>query len=195
MTFGWGTPFSFAYAALKQRSRGLGVSALGYTGATATALALASSGALVPNVLAMLLMLTIWVAGTAHAFVVRPTVFPKKPQRDRANEHAIKIAKHRRVLRDEARTLAAEDPSLAVELRVGRPDLPRTYNDGGLIDVNHVPPHTLGLLPGMTDELIERIVRVRQEQGTFFSVEELGVDADLPPNLVQSISEYTIFLP
>jgi hypothetical protein len=195
MTFGWGTPFSFAYAAIKRGSPGLGVMAMGYGAGSAASMLMISTGALSLNVLAMLLMLTLWVGGTAHAFAVRPTVYPRKPPRDQANEHAISVAKYRRVLREQARALAADDPSLAIELRIGRPDLPRAYNDGGLIDVNHAPPGTLALLPGMTEEIVERIVRVRGEQGTFFSVEELGVDADLSPNLVQSISEYTIFLP
>jgi hypothetical protein len=37
---------------------------------------------------------------------------------------------------------------MAWELRIGRPDLPRVYDDGGLIDVNHVPPQVLATLPG-----------------------------------------------
>ena len=30
-------------------------------------------------------------------------------------------------------------PALAGELRIGRPDLPREYDDGSLVDVNRVP--------------------------------------------------------
>lgn len=194
ITFGFGTPFTFAYAAVRKRSATFGVTAAGYAGASAGALMLAGTDSVTLQFVAMLLMLTLWISGTVHAFVVRPSVFPKTEPRDRANEHAIQVAKHRRRLREDARALAAEDPALAVELRIGRPDLPRAYNDGGLIDVNHAPPQVLGLLPGLTDEMIGRIVRVRDEQGTFFSVEELGIDANLPPYVVQQISEYTIFL-
>jgi DNA uptake protein ComE-like DNA-binding protein len=152
-----------------------------------------SSGAGVA--LGILLFLVLWVTSSIHAFVVRPAVFPRRTPRDRLNQHAVEVAKYRRMLRDEARRLLAEDPALAHELRIGRPDLPRAYDDGGLIDVNHAPAPTLGLLPGMTDELVQKVVRVREETGTFVSVEELAVDADLPPDLIHRMAEYTIFLP
>ena len=42
-------------------------------------------------------------------------------------------------LRREARRLQQDNPVLAQELKIGRPDLPRGYDDGGLVDVNHVP--------------------------------------------------------
>jgi DNA uptake protein ComE-like DNA-binding protein len=122
-------------------------------------------------------------------------VFPRTAPHSRRNEHAVKLAQYRRTLREEARTLAADDPALAHELRIGRPDLPRGYDDGGLIDVNHAPPQTLALLPGLTEELIERIVRHRDEHGGFISAEELAVDVDLPPSLVPQLAEYAVFLP
>jgi DNA uptake protein ComE-like DNA-binding protein len=130
-----------------------------------------------------------------HAFAARPSVFPRPAPHSQRNEHAIKLAKYRRILREEARTLATEDPALAHELRIGRPDLPRGYDDGGLIDVNHAPPATLALLPGLDDALIERIVAHREEHGAFFSAEELSVDVDLPPALLPQLAEYAIFLP
>lgn len=194
LTFGFGTPFSFLYAAAKRHSWSLGVTGAGYGGASITIFALFLSGEAPLVALGMLLMTTLWIMGTVHTFAVRPSVFPRKTPRERLNQHAIKIAKYRRMLREEARALAAEDPALATDLRLGRPDLPRTYDDGGLVDVNHVPAPTLALLPGMTDELVERITRVRRERGGFVSVEELAIDADLPPDLVQHIAEYTIFL-
>jgi hypothetical protein len=44
-----------------------------------------------------------------------------------------------RARRNDARELAAADPLMARELRIGRPDLPRTYDDGGLVDLNSAP--------------------------------------------------------
>jgi hypothetical protein len=33
----------------------------------------------------------------------------------------------------------APGPVLARELRIGRPDVPRQFDDGGLVDLNHAP--------------------------------------------------------
>jgi hypothetical protein len=46
----------------------------------------------------------------------------------------------------------------ARELRIGRPDLPREYDHGGLVDVDHVPGEILtsrlGLAPGETAAIV-----------------------------------------
>jgi DNA uptake protein ComE-like DNA-binding protein len=196
LTLGFGAPFSFVYAANRTRSWKLAMAGTGYGVVylgDVFALVASSSGGVIA--LGIVLFLVLWVTSSIHAFVVRPTVFPRRTQRDRLNEHAVEVAQYRRMLRDEARRLLAEDSALAHELRIGRPDLPRAYDDGGLIDVNHAPAPTLGLLPGMTDELVRKVVRVREQTGTFVSVEELAVDADLPPDLIHRMAEYTIFLP
>ncbi|WP_242902902.1 ComEA family DNA-binding protein [Actinomadura terrae] len=195
LTFGLGTPFSFLYAAIRRGSKNLGVTAAGYGIALAGCLALTSSDGVIPAAFGTMLTMTLWVAGTAHAFAVRSSVFPPEIPRNRINQHAIEVAKYRRTLREEARTLAAEDPALAHELRIGRPDAPRTYDDGGLVDVNHVPSDIIAALPGMDAELAERVVRVRETQGPFVSAEEMAVDADLPPDILTQLSEYSIFLP
>lgn len=195
LTFGMGSPFSFLYAALRRQSLNLGTTAVGYGVGTVAWMAMVTSGEAVLGALGMILFLMLWVTGTVHAFAVRPTVFPREAPQNLRNEHAIKLAKYRRTLREEARALAAEDPALAHELRIGRPDLPRGYDDGGLIDVNHAPPATLALLPGLDEEVIERLVAYRAEHGGFISAEELAVDIDLPPALLPQISEYAVFLP
>lgn len=194
MTFSFGTPFSFFYASVKRRSWPLGGAALAYGGATGLVATLLFTGHPVLVSLGALLMGVLWITGTVHSFTIRSSVFPSVTPRNRLNEHAINLARHRRALREQARALIAEDPALAAELRIGRPDLPRAFDDGGLIDVNHAPAPTIALLPGVTDEMVERIVSVRQNQGGFVSVEELAVHADLPPDLAQGIAEYVIFL-
>lgn len=194
LTYGFGTPFAFGYAAVKHRSTKMAVTSAGYGVALAGVLMLLQGG-MSAALLGGLLLTLLWLGGTAHAFVVRPSVFPRKPPLDRLNQHAIEVARHRRRLRADARALAAADPGLAHELRIGRPDLPRTYDDGGLVDVNHAPPPVLAGLPGLTPELVERLVRVRDEQGGFISVEELALDARLPPEIVQRLAEYALFLP
>lgn len=195
MTFGFGTPFSFMFAALRRRSWSLGQAAAGYGAGVAGVLVLLGVGEPAMSALGVMLMLLLCLSGTVHSLAIRPSVYPRSGPRDRLNRYAVDIAKYRRGLRDEARALVAEDPALAHELRIGRPDLPRTYDDGGLVDVNHVPAATLALLPGLTQELVERIVRVRERQGGFVSCEEMAVDTDLPPDLVPRLLDFTIFVP
>src|SRR6266700_4115871 len=51
----------------------------------------------------------------------------------------LRLAFARSRRRSQARQIARANRVLARELRIGRPDLPREYDDGGLVDVNHVP--------------------------------------------------------
>lgn len=194
VTLGYGTPFSFLYAAIRRGSWGLGATAAGYGFGTAAVVTMLQAANPFLAVFGTFLAVLLWIAGTGHAFAVRSSVFPREVPRNRRNQYAIEVAKYRRTLREEARTLAAEDPALARELRIGRPDVPRTYDDGGLVDVNNAPPEILAALPGMTPEMVERVVRRRDEQGGFMSAEEMAVDADIPPDAFPQMAEYTIFL-
>jgi hypothetical protein len=116
------------------------------------------------------------------------------PPPGNVNAQAVAAANLRRDLRRKARGQAAADIVLARELRIGRPDLPRQYDDGGLIDVNHVPAQVLTLFSGVTPELAEHIAQVRDHVGGFSSAEELAATADLHPDLLPEIAEYAIFL-
>lgn len=118
-----------------------------------------------------------------------------RPWSGNANAQAVAAATMRRDLRKAAREQAAQDLVLARELRIGRPDLPREYDDGGLIDVNHVPPHVLTALSGVTPAIAERIAATRDHAGAFSSAEELVTTVDLHPDLLPEIKEYGIFLP
>jgi DNA uptake protein ComE-like DNA-binding protein len=59
--------------------------------------------------------------------------------------------------------------------------------------VNSAPPAVLASLPGMTPELVNRIVEVRDKVSGFSSAEELSALAQLPPNLTDPLNEYAIF--
>jgi hypothetical protein len=119
---------------------------------------------------------------------------PPPVQRFNGNAQAIAMANMRRQLRRQARE-HARDVVLARDLRIGRPDLPRHYDDGGLIDVNHVPAPVLTAITGITPEMAEHIVQVRSQVVGFSSAEELAAVAALPPHLTPEIREYGIFLP
>ena len=195
ITAGIGAPASFLYAALQRRSVVLGGAAglygAGVIGGCVEIIGGTGRGALI----GLLLFILTWTLSTVHALAARPRLYPPTNTRDQMNQHAVEMARQRRALRDAARQVVADDPVLARELRIGRPDLlPRAFDDGGLIDVNHVPPEVLSRLPGLTYEMVDRIMRFRTESGGFISAEELVVDCDLPPSIVTEISEYALFV-
>jgi len=189
VTFGIATPVAFVWAAQRVRSRHLVVAAVVYT-------VLVLLGFVLPDEdLAAVFTTVSCLAGTAHALVVRSTVFgAHPPAQDTAMEAAINAAKDRRELRRRAVKIATEDPAMARELAIGRQDLRRTFDDGGLVDVNSVPAEVLMGLSGMTAEMAERVVQVREIRGPYASVDELSVYAELPPGLAERLAEYLLFL-
>jgi hypothetical protein len=194
LSVGFGAPASFLYAAIRRRSVALGGAAVGYGAAVTFEFAgLVAGGGLAA--LGLLAMVLTWTISTAHAMAARPRLYPPDNTRDRMNQRVVEMARHRRSLRESARKIVTEDPGLARELRIGRPDLlPRPFDDGGLIDVNHVPPEVLGRLPGLTYAMVDRIMRLRTGNGGFVSAEEMAVHADLPPSIVTEIGEYALFV-
>jgi hypothetical protein len=196
LTAGIGAPASFLYAAVRRRSPALGVAAAGYGAGVVAASAELSAGSGGAALLGLLLFILTWTASTVHALAARPRLYPPTGARDQLNEQVVAMARHRRSLREAARKVVADDPVLARELRIGRPDLmPRQFDDGGLVDVNHVSAAALTMLSGVTPEIAEHIVTLREEVGGFSSAEELAATADLHPDLVPEIKEYGIFLP
>lgn len=195
VTAGIGAPGSFLYAAMRRRSVLLGGSAAAYGAGVVGGCAEIISGSGSGAVIGLLLFILTWTLSTAHALAARPRLYPPTNPRDQMNQRVVEMARHRRSLREAAREVVADDPGLARELRIGRPDLlPRSFDDGGLIDVNHVPPEVLSRLPGLTYEMVDRIMRFRTESGGFVSAEELVLHCDLPPSIVTEISEYALFI-
>jgi hypothetical protein len=97
--------------------------------------------------------------------------------------------------RDKARELLARDPELAVELKVGRPDLPRAFDDGGLVDINRVPASWLAELPGLDERLARRITEVREEVGGFSSAADVEFTLTLAPGRLNEAESRLIFRP
>jgi len=94
-------------------------------------------------------------------------------------EPVISRALAARARRNTARELAAADPLLARELRIGRPDLTRDYDDGGLVDLNSAPAATIAQWCEIPLPAAEEIVRARQDAG-FATVDELLVMVTVP---------------
>lgn len=95
--------------------------------------------------------------------------------------------------RAEARRIVQSDPVLARDLHIGRPDLPRTYDDGGVVDANHVPADILARMLGWTVAEAETIVEARRHTGGFGSLAELTSYAAIDPHRVDTVADLLVF--
>jgi hypothetical protein len=121
---------------------------------------------------------------------VRP---PSQPPQPWAADPAVAAALALRTKREEARTLVARDPALARDLRIGRPDLPRQYDDGGLVDINAAPTSVIAQCCGLDNHAAEQLERARQQHPVpFQSVDELLVFAELDVSAWDLIRERAV---
>ncbi|MFG1677215.1 BTAD domain-containing putative transcriptional regulator [Micromonospora sp. NPDC049282] len=132
------------------------------------------------------------VVGALHILLLNPHVRRALSRVLRPGEVDRLAARSRR---EEARQLLLHHPGARWELRIGRPDLSRAYDDGGLIDVNAVPDQVLlGLTvlnPGQARHLVlDRVVR-----GPYTSMEELVARCMLPPAVNDRLRDLLLFLP
>ncbi|TNY37800.1 ComEA family DNA-binding protein [Thermomonospora catenispora] len=196
VTVGMGTPLTFGYAAARLRSWTLWLATGLYLIAWITMFVTADSSEGTAEDVAFVIACAIGSVGaTVHAFAIKDRVFLEPDRRSLAFRRAQKEIEQRRKLRTEAAEIARNDPAMAIEMRIGRPDLPRSYDDGGLVDVNHAPASALVTVLGITPEQAEQLIRAREQCGGFVSAEEAAALADLPPNLTSRLAEYGVFLP
>lgn len=143
------------------------------------------------NTLAGALVILGWVGAVASSFIVRAAY-------DRRMGSPLLIAseegQRRLADRDQARRIAADDPALAREMGVGRPDSPGA-SDAGLVDVNNASAAAIATLPGVDADLATRIVEARARCDGFSSLEDFGMVLDLPGDLVERLRDRAIFLP
>jgi hypothetical protein len=138
-------------------------------------------------------------AAVHAAIVFRPsrglsplgTSIPLSPRQ--RNRQAVAQAQGRIERRKDARHLVATNPSLARDLRIGRPDLPREYDDGGLVDVNHVPAAVLAGPLGLSAAEVSDVLAARDKLGRFSSADELCAYTSLTPDRVDELRELMIF--
>jgi hypothetical protein len=109
------------------------------------------------------------------------------------NQQALAAARDRIERRKDARHLLQTDPDLAREMRIGRPDMPREYDDGGLVDVNHVPGTVLATQLGLTQGEVTDVLGARDKLGKFASADELCAYTGLSPDRVDELRDLMIF--
>lgn len=197
------------HAAMKLKRRGLRLWAGGLIAGNIVAWTLLSlspsnpDGSSTPvNGLATVITMALAVLGTIQAFVVRDEIFAKSPapvvhsanRSSAALDPAIARSLAARERRAEAAAISAKDPGLARDLRIGRPELARQFDDGGLIDVNHVPESVLVSHLGLSHDQARAVVEARDTIGGFESVAELCSLANLPPNTVDVVRDRVVTL-
>jgi hypothetical protein len=117
----------------------------------------------------------VWLGVTVHTVLLQQQLRPKPASVSETTvDPVIDAARRRAARREQLRELVFTDPGLAVELRIGRPDLPRAgFDDAGLVDVNHVPVSGLVRELGLTLTQAADIGRVREERGGFSTAGEI----------------------
>lgn len=203
LTAGMSAPFVFGYASAKLKSVLLGICTAVYGGLLLGAIVLGGihGGNLINgsnfsvNPLAVVSAVVLVFGATGHALAIRSKVFPKEKveRRHVPTDDVEARALARRDRRGHARRIATDDPVLADELGIGRPDLNAGYDDGGLIDVNAASASVLAGMRGIDETTAERIVEVRTLSGPFTSTADLIVRADLDPASERMVNEYALY--
>jgi hypothetical protein len=145
------------------------------------------------NDLNLVVFLVLWLGGAGASFSLYRDLAVRRSARDDGGPTAGERGRWRRELRSEARRIAARERLHAIELGIGRPDLARGFDDGGLIDINHVPEPFLAGLP-LTPANLHRLSEMRAAGVVFSSAEELAAAVDVDPRRVPELAEYTVFL-
>ena len=154
--------------------------------------------------LGLALYLVGWIGSVVYALVMglkvaspsRGSYVPVGPPHPSYDPNAAAVAhvQAERLKREDARAIARRDPAMARDLRIGRPDLPRQYDDGGLVDVNSAPAevlrHSLGLTPGQATSIVE----ARQQLARFEHPEDLVNLAGLEPPTFDTVKDRIILL-
>ncbi len=137
-----------------------------------------------------------WLAGTAHSALLQRAVRVKGGERREPVDPVLAAAHDRLAKRARARALLASNPVLAAELLIGRPDLGRQYDDGGLVDVNNVPATVLASELALPAGVAEQVAAARDRLGGLSSPEELVVYCtDMTMARLNLIRERLLFLP
>ena len=142
-----------------------------------------------------LFMIVLAGGAATHACILfRPgRAQPSLEAARRHNQEAVQGARRRIERRNDARRMVQTNPALARELRIGRPDLPRAYDDGGLVDVNRVPGYVLVAALGLTQQEVTNLTAARDRLGRFATTDELRDHAALPPGRIDELRDLMIF--
>jgi hypothetical protein len=190
----------FVHAAGRLRRRSVVVMAVVYAVGAVTSVVLTSLGPTDAQggdgegyvTVAILLMLSMVVIGCVHQAWLRRQVYHAATGTPDPVLAAALQARDRRVA---ARKLATDDPVIAHDLRIGRPDLPRQYDDGGLVDLNSAPAAVIATTCGLSPAAADSIVAARARCGGFLTVDDLFSLADVPVGAWDTVRDRGLVIP
>lgn len=207
---GLGAPIAFGIGAARRPSPGTVIPLIAYTvavfGYCAPAAAYGSDGPAWTDFVGMLSALAATFGASGHLFAIRRRVWTAAPapveipvQRPLPpgppTHQGIPALDRARHLRGVARQIAEHDPLLAKRMRIGRPDLPRTEDDGGLIDLNHAPAELLRHLPGFNQATAEQVRERVERLGPFQSIDEVILEVGVDVGFERHLREYAVLIP
>lgn len=177
---GLGTAFPFAHAAIRLRRPLIYAMGVGYSTVAFVAICLINSMVnSTTETVGVSLLSAVLLGASSHLIVL-------SRQSVRARRLATKVdpalakARDAQTKRALARKLLAQDPLIADELHIGRPDLGGTFDDGGLVDINHATVDAMASAFGISPVDARAIVQLRDVHGEFASVDEMLVLVELP---------------
>ncbi|GGO11269.1 AfsR/SARP family transcriptional regulator [Micromonospora parathelypteridis] len=198
LSFGTVTWLVMLAYAVRRRSRRLGLAAFGYLVTASVLVVMISTDDLetedsaVEAFSGLGVLGLCWVVGAAHVVLLNRWVWGRVTGRRLVAQAR---DEERRVRRQQARNLLHRYPSARYEFAIGRPDLARAFDDGGLVDVNAVPDQVLATLPGLTEVQRRQIAMDRWVRGPYASMEELAARCALPLAAVDALRGVLLFLP
>jgi hypothetical protein len=186
VTFGMASPIPFAHAAVRLKRPVAWVWPVLYAAAVTTLLVLVRKDDPDNTVGGLLVGLTI--VAFCHLLWVRRQVWPRGAA---PVDPAMAAALAAREKREQARKIVADDPALARELRIGRPDLDRRFDDGGLVDLGAAPAATIAEVCGIDLAVAEQIVQTRQAR-PFDTLDDAFTWADIPYALWERVRDRAV---
>ncbi|TDV56624.1 hypothetical protein [Actinophytocola oryzae] len=145
------------------------------------------------GVVGVLLMMATVALGCVQQSALRREVYSGAPPKDTVDP-ALAAALEARERRENARRIAARDPLLARDLKIGRPDLTRTFDDGGLVDLNSAAPRVIAESCDLPVSTGEDIAAVRPPGG-FLTVDDVLSLAEIPVAAWDIIRDRAVTIP
>lgn len=190
LTLGIGSPIPFAHAAVRLRRPLATVWPFLYAAVVVALMTLVPRGEDGDNSALGGLIIGLIVVAFCHLLWVKRQVWPQAGDSAPADP-AMAAALGAREKRAEARRIVAEDPALARDLKIGRPDLGQSFDDGGLVDLGAAPAATIAQVCSIELALAEQIVHTREAR-PFDTVDDAFTWADIPYALWERIRERAV---
>lgn len=151
------------------------------------------TGEVVSMAVALLALATMALACVQQA-ALRREVYGGAPREQDTVDPALSAALEARKRRANARQIAERDPLLAGDLKIGRPDLPRTFDDGGLVDLNSAPATVIAEVCQLPEATAADIVAARPPGG-FLVVDEVFSLAEIPVTAWEVVRDRAVVIP